>query len=150
MAEPVRFELATPERLFLALEAEMVVVPGTEGDFGVLRGHAPFLSTVRPGAIALYEGGEISLRVFVSGGFAEVTPERCTVLADEAEAAEDLDPAAIESELGTLEGNLPLLREEIARASGAERERLLSELATLERKAEGLRGKRQALAELAR
>ena len=62
----------------------MVVVPGTEGNFGVLPGHAPLISTIRPGTIDIYEGNAIAERIFVAGGIAEVTPERCTVLADEA------------------------------------------------------------------
>jgi F-type H+-transporting ATPase subunit epsilon len=150
MAERVRFELATPERLFLAAEVEMVVVPGTEGNFGVLPGHAPLLSTIRPGVIAIYENREIARRIFVLSGIAEVTPERCTVLADEAESAEALDRGAIEPELGTVEGNLALLREELARAAGGERDRLLSELGALEGRSAALRAKLQAIAELAR
>ncbi len=150
MAERVDFELATPERLFLTESVEMVVVPGTEGDFGVLSGHAPLISTIRPGAIAIYEGGRIARRIFVNGGIAEVSPERCTVLAEAAEPTDGLDRAAIERELQTLEGNLPLLREEIARASEAERERLLSELHSLERQAAIGRAKLQTLAEIER
>jgi F-type H+-transporting ATPase subunit epsilon len=150
MAERVRFELATPERLFLAEEVEMVVVPGTEGNFGVLPGHAPLISTIRPGAIAIYDRGAITRRIFVSGGIAEVTPEGCTVLAEEAQAAEDLDRAAVERELQEIEGNLPLLREERERASEADRERLLSELLALERRAAALRGRLQVIAQIAR
>ena len=62
----------------------MVVVPGSEGDFGVLHGHAPLISTVRPGVLEVFQGAKAEQRFLVAGGFAEVTPERCTVLADEA------------------------------------------------------------------
>ena len=62
----------------------MVVVPGSEGDFGVLHGHAPLISTVRPGVLEVFQGNKVEQRFLVVGGFAEVTPERCTVLADEA------------------------------------------------------------------
>ena len=80
----VNFRLVMPERELLATEADMVVVPGSEGDFGVLPGHAPLISTVRPGVLEVYQGGKVERRFLVVGGFAEVTPERCTVLADEA------------------------------------------------------------------
>ena len=80
----VSFRLVMPERELLATEADMVVVPGSEGDFGVLHGHAPLISTVRPGVIEVFQGSKAEQRFLVAGGFAEVTPERCTVLADEA------------------------------------------------------------------
>jgi F-type H+-transporting ATPase subunit epsilon len=82
MADTVEFELVSPERLLVSEQVEMVVVPGAEGDFGVLPGHAPLISTVRPGVITVYEGGKPKDAIFVAGGFAEVTPERCTVLAE--------------------------------------------------------------------
>jgi F-type H+-transporting ATPase subunit epsilon len=78
------FRLVMPEREVLATEADMVVVPGSEGDFGVLHGHAPLVSTVRPGVLEVFQGSKAERRFLVVGGFAEVTPERCTVLADEA------------------------------------------------------------------
>src|ERR1700739_2432888 len=83
MADKLQFELVSPEKLLLSEPVHMVVVPGTEGNFGVLPGHALFISTVRPGVIDVYEDKTVSERIFVSGGFAEVTPEGCTVLADE-------------------------------------------------------------------
>jgi F-type H+-transporting ATPase subunit epsilon len=73
-----------PERELLATEADMVVVPGSEGDFGVLHGHAPLISTVRAGVLEVIQGNKVEQRFMVAGGIAEVTPERCTVLADEA------------------------------------------------------------------
>ena len=92
--EKVEFELVTPERLVISRGVDMVVVPGAEGDFGVLPGHTPMVSTVRPGIVNVYEGREIVERLFVAGGFAEVTAARCTVLADRAVAVDELDPAA--------------------------------------------------------
>src|SRR5216684_3804184 len=133
MAERVQFELVTPERLLLSEMVEMVVVPGTEGNFGVLPGHAPLISSIRPGTIDVYEGQTISRRIFVVSGIAEVTPERCTVLADEAVPPDEFDRGAIEAELQTIEGNLPSLREHIGRATGPGRETLLIELRRLER-----------------
>ncbi|CAO3423437.1 F0F1 ATP synthase subunit epsilon [Azospirillum doebereinerae] len=96
MADKVEFELVSPEKLLKSLPVDMVVVPGSEGDFGVLAGHSPLISTLRPGVIDVYEGERIVDRVFVAGGFAEVTETRCTVLAEEAVALADLDRASIE------------------------------------------------------
>ena len=150
MPDRVQFELVSPERLILSTEVEMVVVPGTEGNFGVLPGHAPLISTIRPGTIDIYEGGAVTERIFIVGGIAEVTPERCTVLADEAMAPDTLDRAALEAELQTIEGNLPSLREQAARAAGTEREHLLAELRQLERQQSVAQAKLQALAEISR
>ena len=84
---PLRFELVTPEKLVRADEVHMVVVPGTEGDFGVLEGHAPFMSTIRNGDLAIYRaaGGEPE-RIAIEGGFAEVNERGLTVLAEKATA----------------------------------------------------------------
>ncbi len=100
MAEgKVEFELVSPEELLLSEPVDMVVVPGEEGDFGVLYQHAPFISGVRPGVIRVHNGGKVTERIFVSGGFAEVTPARCTVLAEQAEAVGEIDRGAAEQEL---------------------------------------------------
>jgi len=100
MAEgKVEFELVSPERLLLSEPVEMVVVPGEEGDFGVLHQHAPFISAVRPGVIKVHNGGKVTEQIFVSGGFAEVTPARCTVLAEQAIAVVDIDRGEAEQQL---------------------------------------------------
>ena len=77
----------------------MVVVPGVEGDFGVLPGHSLLISAVRPGVIAIHGGGRVRERIFVGGGFAQVSPEQCTVLAEEAVMVGDIDRAAVEERL---------------------------------------------------
>jgi F-type H+-transporting ATPase subunit epsilon len=147
MPDRVQFELVTPERLMLSTEVEMVVVPGTEGNFGVLPGHSPLISTIRPGMIDIYQTrAAISERIFVVGGLAEVTPERCTVLAEEAILPGELDRGAIEAELQVIEGNLPSLREQLGRAGDADRDRLAAELRSLERQQAVARAKLQALA----
>jgi F-type H+-transporting ATPase subunit epsilon len=112
MAERLLFELVSPERLLVSEEVEMVVVPGTEGNFGVLKGHSLLISTLRPGVIDVYqnERNAITDRIFVAGGFAEVTPERCTVLADEAVEVSDLDATAVEANIRALEGARENLR----------------------------------------
>ena len=148
MADRVQFEVVTPERLLLSEMVEMVVVPGTEGNFGVLPGHAPLISSIRPGTIDVYEGQTIIRRIFIVSGIAEVTPERCTVLADEALPPDELNRGAIEAELQTVEGNLPSLREQVARATGAERDTLLVELRRMERQQNILQAELQALAEV--
>ena len=80
----VAFSLVLPEQELVTTESDMVVVPGGEGDFGVLPGHIPMITTVRPGVVELYDDNKVTARYVVAGGFAEVTPERCTLLAEEA------------------------------------------------------------------
>ena len=99
MPDPFTFDLVSPEKLLLSEDVEMVVVPGAEGDFGVLIGHAPLISALRPGVIGTYTGDKVDKRIFVAGGFAEVTGERCTVLAEEAMPVEDIDQAAAEGRI---------------------------------------------------
>ena len=99
MADQIQFELVSPEQLLASRPVEMVVVPGVEGDFGVLPGHAPLVSAVRPGVIAVFENGQVVERIFVVGGFAEVIPERCTVLAEQAMPLDRIDRTLAESEL---------------------------------------------------
>ena len=129
MADKVQFELVSPEKLLLSVAVEMVVVPGAEGHFGVLPGHALFISSVQPGVIDVYVGGQVTERLFVSGGFAEVTPERCTVLADEAMPLSALDRGAAESELKSAEAEIASIEDRIGKMQGAERDQAASELA---------------------
>ncbi len=103
MAATTLFELVSPERLFFSQPVEMVVVPGTEGDFGALPGHMPKLATVRPGVIVIFENGKPKERIFVAGGFAEVTEEACTVLAEEAALVSDLQVSTAEARLAAAE-----------------------------------------------
>ena len=106
MADKIEFELVSPERLLLSRPVEMVVVPGAEGDFGALPGHAPLISTVRPGVIEVHDDGKVTERIFVAGGFAEVNAERCTVLAEVAMPVGDIDRAGVEQELKDLADDL--------------------------------------------
>lgn len=102
MAEKVAFELVSPERLLVSEPVDMVVVPGVEGDFGVKPRHSALISTLRPGVIRVYSGADVADRIFVAGGFAEVTAERCTVLAEQAVRVADLDRAKLEQEIKDL------------------------------------------------
>lgn len=100
MAEKFAFELVSPEKLLVAQQVEMVVVPGGDGHFGVLKGHMSMLSTIQPGVIDIYEQrAAITNRIFITGGFAEVTPERCTILAEEVVPVASLDRTKVEQEL---------------------------------------------------
>ncbi len=99
MAETLEFELVSPEKLLVSEPVEMVVVPGAEGNFGALPRHSPLLSTVRPGVLDIYKNGAVASRIFVAGGFAEVTEERCTVLAEEAVRLESLTREMVEARL---------------------------------------------------
>jgi F-type H+-transporting ATPase subunit epsilon len=121
MADQVQFELVSPERLLLSQPVEMVVLPGVEGDFGVLPGHAPFVSTIRPGVITVFEGGQVTERLFVAGGFAEVTPERCTVLAEETLPVAQLDRAALESDIRNAGDDLRDAKDDAERAAAEAR-----------------------------
>jgi F-type H+-transporting ATPase subunit epsilon len=122
MAEgKVAFELVSPERLLLSQEVDMVVVPGEEGDFGVLERHSPMISTLRPGVIAVHDGGSVAERIFVAGGFAEVTPARCTVLAEEALPVGEIDRAATEQRLSDAKDDLVDAKDDAEKAS-AERQ----------------------------
>ncbi|MGH7120723.1 MAG: ATP synthase F1 subunit epsilon [Acetobacteraceae bacterium] len=80
---PVTIEIVSPEKLLISRPIDMVVVPAEEGDLGVLPGHAPMIVTLRGGFATLYDGTMPIGSLFVAGGFAEITPERCTVLADQ-------------------------------------------------------------------
>jgi len=86
----ILFELVSPAKLVVSSPVDMVVVPGSEGDFGALPQHAPMIATVRPGVIDVHDGGKVAKRIFVAGGFAEVTETRVTVLAEEAIPLADL------------------------------------------------------------
>jgi len=99
MTDHVDFELVSPERLLFSRGVDMVVVPGAEGDFGVLPRHSPLISAIRPGVIKVYEQGQVTETIFVADGFAEVTPARCTVLAEQAIAVVDIDRGEAEQQL---------------------------------------------------
>jgi len=99
MAEKIQFELVSPAKLLVSSAVDMVVVPGTEGDFGALPRHSPMIATVRPGVIDIHDAGKVSERIFVAGGFAEVNEERITVLAEEAIPVAELTAALAEERL---------------------------------------------------
>jgi F-type H+-transporting ATPase subunit epsilon len=89
---PVALEIISPEKMLVSKPVDMVVIPGTEGDLGILPGHSKLITSLRGGLVDLYEGGVITDRFFVTGGFAEVTEEHVAVLADSITRQADLDP----------------------------------------------------------
>lgn len=97
--DKVQFEVVTPVKLLSSEQVDMVVVPGAGGDFGVLPGHSPLISSVRPGTVEVYQGNKITDEIFVEGGFAEVTTERCTLLAQEAQPVRMITEAQAEDRL---------------------------------------------------
>ena len=99
MTDKLQFSLVSPAREVFSGAVDHVIAPGTEGDFGVLPHHAPFMSTLKNGVVRVLEGETVSLRVFVRGGFADVTPEGLTILAEEAVNLADVDAGAISDQL---------------------------------------------------
>jgi F-type H+-transporting ATPase subunit epsilon len=129
MAEgKVAFELVSPERLLLSEDVDMVEVPGEEGDFGVLVRHAPLISTLRPGVIKVHDGGSVTQRIFVAGGFAEVTPQRCTVLAEEAVEVGEIDKAAAEQRLSDARDDLLDAKDDVQKATAERQIKVAEEL----------------------
>ena len=121
MADTFAFEFVSPERLLVSGDVAQVVVPGWEGEFAVLPGHAPLLSTMRPGILAVYrEPNAAPERYFVRGGFADVTPVSLTVLAQEAIAEADLDREALARAITNAEEDLADAADDAARARAEE------------------------------
>ncbi len=114
------FELVSPERLLFGGDVESVVVPGTEGEFTVLKDHAPLMSTLKPGVVTVTETGAKETRLFVRGGFADVAPTGLTILAESAVPVEQLDSAKLDAEIQ----NAP---EDVSDASSDESRRLAQE-----------------------
>ncbi len=102
---PFHFELVSPQKLLFSGDVEQVDVPGAEGEFGVLADHAPMVTTLRPGILTVHGSGGAQ-KIVVLGGFAEVSAEGLTVLADVAEAVEDIDRATITARIGELESRI--------------------------------------------
>jgi len=116
----LHFELVSPERLLLSEDVAGVDIPGAEGDMGILPGHAPVLSTLRPGVITVTHDGGKKDRIFVRGGFAEVNPQGLTVLAETAIPVDDLDAARLAQEVKSLEDNVAGARDDETRRRAQE------------------------------
>jgi F-type H+-transporting ATPase subunit epsilon len=116
MAEKIKFDLVSPERLLLSRQVDMVTVPGTEGYMGVIAGHAPLVSTLRAGMIDMQDDG-IDTRFFIRGGFVEINPTKITVLAEEAIPLSELDIAVLDQRIADAQ------EDEIAAKTDTERAR---------------------------
>jgi F-type H+-transporting ATPase subunit epsilon len=122
MTDKIHFDLVSPERMLLSEDVDMVTLPGAEGYFGVLAGHAPVISSLRPGVIEVAGGSTPNLRLFVRGGFAEVDAKKVIVLAEEAIPMADFDVAALDRRLADAEEDL------VAAKTDAERARVSEQL----------------------
>jgi F-type H+-transporting ATPase subunit epsilon len=122
MAEKIHFDLVSPERLLLSEDVDMVTLPGTEGYFGVLAGHAPVISSLRPGVIEVTGGENPGLRLFIRGGFAEVDANKVIVLAEDAIPMADFNLAALDQRIADTEEDL------VAAKTDAERARVSEQL----------------------
>lgn len=131
MAGTFKFELVSPESILLSVDAEQVVVPGADGYFAVLPGHAPVISTLRPGVIDVTAPG-VKKRLFVKSGFAEVDPAHLTVLAQKAYDVDEMTSAVIADELRIAEEELAQARDDGAKTMA---DALVSELKRLSAKA---------------
>lgn len=120
MADQLKFELVSPERLLVSQNVDGVVVPGTDGEFTALAHHAPLMSTVKPGVIRILQDGSDKTRFFVRGGFAEITPEGLTILAEEAIPMEELDPAMLDQRIKNLEEDVADARDDETRLAASE------------------------------
>ena len=117
MADKIPFDLVSPERLLLSEEADMVTIPGADGYMGVLAGHMPLVTTLKPGVIEVAGGSTIGdRRFFVLGGFAEVSPTKITVLAEEAMPMADVDSVALEERIKDAEEDILLAKNDTERA----------------------------------
>ncbi len=116
MTGTIHFDLVSPERLLLSDDVDMVTVPGADGYFGVLAGHAPVMAGLKPGIIEVKGGVQDGLRLFVRGGFAEVNPTHITVLAEEAMPLSEFDVAALEQRIKDTEEDLIAAKTDVERA----------------------------------
>lgn len=125
----LHFDLVSPERLLISAEVDQVDVPGSEGDFGVLAGHAPLMTTLRPGVLTIQSPGKAGEKYFVRGGFAEVTLGGLTVLAEEAMPLAELD-GTLDQRIKNAEEDVADAKEDVARQRAQETLNRLRELRT--------------------
>ena len=120
MTGTFHFDLVSPERLLMSAEATQVDVPGSEGDFGVLEGHAAVIATLKPGVVTVKTQGAADERIFVRGGFAEVNLQGLTILAEEAMPLAELDAAALEQQVKDAEEDVADAKDDAARQKAQE------------------------------
>jgi F-type H+-transporting ATPase subunit epsilon len=120
MVDKIAFDLVSPERLLLSDAADMVTVPGTEGYMGVMAGHAPVISTLRPGTITVQGATEGDIRYFVRGGFTEITTQKITVLAEEAIPLAEVNAATLDQRIKDAEEDVTAAKSDAEKARAIE------------------------------
>ena len=129
MAEAFKFELVSPERLLVSEEVESVVIPGAEGEMTVMANHAPVMTTVKPGVVTVKTAGGATERYVVFGGFADILPSGCTLLAESAVPAKEMDPADLAKRIEQARHDAANAQDDQARTNA---ELFLHQLTTLE------------------
>ncbi|MGQ2904079.1 MAG: F0F1 ATP synthase subunit epsilon [Neoaquamicrobium sediminum] len=129
MAEAFKFELVSPERLLISEQVESVVIPGTEGEMTVMAKHAPVMTTVKPGVVTVKPLSGAEQRYVVFGGFADILPEGCTLLAESAVAVKDIDRADLARRIQEAKEDVSDARDDESRTKA---EQFLAQLTTLE------------------
>ncbi len=127
MSNLINFELVSPEKKLVSESMYMVEIPGDDGSFGAMAGHCSLVSSLRTGVVSLYkeEGSNDVRKIFIAGGFADVTAESCTILAEEAIDVKDLDKGALEKNLSNLNEDLEMSEEEADKATVENRIRIV-------------------------
>ena len=134
MADSFKFELVSPERLLVSEDVESVVIPGSDGEMTVMAHHSPVMSTMKPGVVTVGKSGGQTDRYVVYGGFADVLPESCTLLAESATSVADLDPADVAQRVQNAREDVADAKDAEAKASA---EAMLSHLELLEKAVSG-------------
>ena len=117
-AQTFNFELVSPDRVLVSEPAWQVTIPGEEGYFGVRVGHMSLIAAIKPGVVeVLAKEGATPEKIFIAGGFADVTAKNCTILAEQAVNVNELDPAAIEKEIANLNDELKVATEMAVKAT---------------------------------
>ena len=129
MAEPFQFELVSPERLLVSEKVESVVIPGTEGEMTVMANHAPVMTTIKPGVVTVNAASGEKERYVVFGGFADILPSGCTLLAESAVSVKDIDRADLARRIQEAREDLNDARDDEGRSKA---EQFLHQLTTLE------------------
>lgn len=120
MAEKLKFELVSPEKVVMSEQVDMVSVPGTEGEFGVFAGHAPVMTGIRPGIVDVMVDDKTNRRIFVRGGFAEITAQGLTILSEQAIPIEELNRDVMGQQIKNAEEDLTDAKDDAARQQAQE------------------------------
>ena len=129
MAEAFKFELVSPERLLVSEQVESVVIPGTEGEMTVMANHAPLMTTIKPGVVTVKTAAGKEERYVVFGGFADIVPAGCTLLAESATPVKDIDRADLLSRIQSAKEDVADAKDDATRSKA---EAYLNHLSTLE------------------